>query len=184
MVVLNTFWTPCFFYNDIFRAIKPIAFYSVMGSIVSITYTIYVMSGGESSNPYMPYFETDRSLSLFVYGGFAIVFFLAWSGASFLMLQAVKVEIRGWMLPWMIGMFSIIVVQLYFGFHWLFDYYIYLDQIFAMLCLWLWMAYHIYILMAVYSVYQTLMEKQSPAMLDLPPTAYTENTLFYWDETV
>jgi len=100
------------------------------------------------------------------------------------MLQAVKVEIRGWMLPWMIGMFSIIVMQLYFGFHWLFDYYIYLDQIFAMLCLWSWMAYHIYILMAVYSVYQILTEKQSPGMLDLPPTAYTENTLFYWDETV
>jgi len=184
MVFLSSFWTPCFYYNEIHRAIKPIAFYTAMASIISITYTIYVMAGGESSSPYMPYFETDRSLSTHVYGGFALLFFLFFIGASWLMVHAVKVEIRGWILPWMIGMFSVILLQLYFGFHWLFDYYIYLDQIFAMLCLWFWMAYNIYALMAVYSVYQILMEKQAPPLQDLGPENYTENTLFYWDETV
>jgi hypothetical protein len=38
--------------------------------------------------------------------------------------------------------------------------------------------------MAVYSVYQILMEKQAPPLNDLGPDCYTENTLFYWDETV
>jgi len=35
MVALKTFWTPCFFYHDILKAIKPIAFYSVVNSLRS-----------------------------------------------------------------------------------------------------------------------------------------------------
>lgn len=41
----------------------------------------------------------------------------------------------------------------------------------------------IYVLLVIHSVYQTIAEKQRPAMVVLPE-AYTENTLFYWDENV
>lgn len=55
------------------------------------------------------------------------MFFLFFIGASLLMIHAVGVEIRGWILPWMIAMFSVILLQTYFALHWLFDYYIYVS---------------------------------------------------------
>jgi len=184
MVLLDSFWTPCFFYRDVEKAVVAIALYTGLGSVISMTYTIYVMSGGDSSNPYMPFFETDRSLSTFVWGGFALLFFWLFIVSSTLLVWGVVSEIRGWMLPWFIQMAFILLLQTYFALHWLFDYYIYLDQIFAMLCLFLWMAYNIYTMLAVHSVYKIIVEKQNPRAFEYVPESYTENTLFYWDENV
>ncbi|CAL8130582.1 unnamed protein product [Orchesella dallaii] len=183
MVLLESFWTPFFWYETVTSAIVPIAVYTAAASALFITYTVYVMTGGESSQYYMPYFEADIHLTIYVWGGIAIAFFLFFIFSSYLLVRAVRVEIRGWMLPWMICMIILVFYKLYLGFHWLYDYYIYLENIFAMIILWFWMSYNIYVLLAVYSVYQIIAERQAPTMMILPE-AYTENTLFYWDENV
>jgi len=67
-----------------------------------------------------------------VAGGLAIVFFLLFFGASIALKYGVSSEIRGFIIPWLVGMSGIIFYQLYTGFHWLFGYYIYVITRFSL----------------------------------------------------
>jgi len=165
MVFIRTFWTPCYYYDDIRTATTTIAFYTAMSSLIAIAYTSYVMRGGESSNYYMPYFETDIRFSTQVAGGLAIVFFLAFILFSFTMYRGIAIENRGFMLPWIGWILIVIGYQFYYGISVLFMYYIYLESVMITLVSWIWMSYNIYCLICVYSQYQVIRDKQQPHLI-------------------
>ncbi|CAG7722374.1 unnamed protein product [Allacma fusca] len=163
MVVLRQFWTPCYWYDDVREALNAIVFYTSMLSVIMITYTWYVLNGGESSQFYMPYFETDQATSLPWVGSFVIIFMLLLFASSILVRHGVQVENRGMMLPWLILIGMILAYQLYVSFWLLYSYYIYLETVLVVLIDWLWMSYNAYVWLAVYSMYQQIQMKQNPS---------------------
>jgi len=165
MTALKTFWTPCFFYTDIKSATTTVAFYTAMFSLIAITYTCYVMAGGESSQYYMPYFETDIRNSTQIAGAFAIVFFLGFFFSSIFVVRGIRFENRGMMLPWLICMVVAVTYQTWYSINMLWAYYIYLSTVLVVLVDWIWMAYNIYCGLCIYSQYQAIREKQSPQLI-------------------
>ncbi|XP_046817684.1 uncharacterized protein LOC124423683 isoform X2 [Vespa crabro] len=133
MTVLQSCWSPCIWTNNVKTGSKVIAFYTMALSIIFITLICYQMNGGDSTQLYNPLFEAD-----------------------------IRGCVRGWLLPWLILWFIICVFLLVFGLWLLGGYYIYLDSVFATLCIWLWMSYNIYCWLVVYSMYKVFEELQSP----------------------
>lgn len=83
------------------------------------------MTGGDSTQLYSPLFETDVRDSMQFWGAIFISFLLMFIVSSALVYFAIKIQTRGWMLPWLIQMGAIIVFQFLFGIWQLYGYYIY-----------------------------------------------------------
>lgn len=131
-------------------------------SIILMTLTIYMMSGGESSQVYLPLFEADVRSTMQLFGMVFVIYFLLWIGASVLMLFGISRMHRGMILPWLILMFLFVSFQAVYGIWLLYGYYIYLEVVVPTLLNWLWMAYNIYCFLCVYSQYQIIYLFQTP----------------------
>lgn len=59
MAILNSCWSPCIWNNNIKTASRIIAVYTASFSVVLITFIIYQMCGGDSTQLYNPLFEAD-----------------------------------------------------------------------------------------------------------------------------
>ncbi|KAH0956610.1 hypothetical protein HN011_005369 [Eciton burchellii] len=171
MVMLDSCCSPCIWSNSIKTGSKAIAFYTVALSIVLITLICYQLSGGDSTQIYNPLFEADVRDSMQVVGGVLIVYLLLLIVSALLMVHGVREGVRGWLLPWLVGWFIVCAFQLVFGLWLLGGYYIYLDSVFATLCNWLWMSYHIYFWLVVLSMYREFAKLQSPNIELLWPNA-------------
>ena len=56
---LKSCWTPCFWYGDVRSGSVAVSVYTLAMSICLIIYTINVMAGGDSSQLWLPFFETS-----------------------------------------------------------------------------------------------------------------------------
>ncbi|KAF2883018.1 hypothetical protein ILUMI_23156 [Ignelater luminosus] len=162
MVLLDSCWSPCLWTDSVKSGCKAIAFYTVAASLVLMTFTIFDMAGGDSTQLYNPLFESDIRLSMQIVGGFVLFYFILLIGSAVLLVMGIKQMNRAMMIPWLTGFGFAILFQLVFGLWLLGGYYIYLDSVFYTLVDWLWMAYNIYCWLVVYSQYQIFTEMQSP----------------------
>ncbi|XP_066587789.1 uncharacterized protein [Prorops nasuta] len=169
MGIPKSCWSPIIWTNSLKTGCNAIAFYSAAISIVMITFIVYQLLGGDSTQLYNPLFESDIRYAMPVIGRFFIIYFSWLIAASLLMVYGIKRGIRGWLLPWMTMWFIVCLFQLVFGLWLVGGYYIYLDATFAALCNWLWMAYNIYCLMVVKSMYNLIEKLQSPNIEILYP---------------
>ncbi|CAH1985378.1 unnamed protein product [Acanthoscelides obtectus] len=162
MPLLDSCWSPCIWTNNLKSGCFAIAYYTAMMSAVLITFIIFDMTGGDSTQLYNPLFEADIRLSMQAIGGLLIVYFLQMIGSSLLLCMGINKLIRGLMVPWMVSFGVAILFQLIFGLWLLGGYYIYLDAVLYTLVIWSWMAYNVYCWLVVHSQYKIIEEMQSP----------------------
>lgn len=147
MVRLDACWAPCIWTESLKTGCKAIAFYTVALSVVLMTFIIFNMTGGDSTQLYNPLFEADIrycmyfiSISLLGYykidmisamqvvGGFMLFYFVCLIVSAILMVYGLHIMIRGLLLPWMILFGTAILFQLIFGLWLLGGYYIYVSD--------------------------------------------------------
>ncbi|XP_023320658.1 uncharacterized protein LOC111695522 [Eurytemora carolleeae] len=157
---LKTCWSPCFWHPSVRSGSFAVALYSLLMSICIITYTVYVMVGGDASQLYLPLFEASLSTTTQHAGRFLIIYFIYMVIVSGLLMWGIKADIRGLMIPWLVGMGIIIVFQAAFGLWLIFGYYIYLEVVFAALVNWSWMSYNVYCYYTVqYRIQEFILKK-------------------------
>lgn len=85
------------------------------------------MVGGDSTQIYSPLFETDIRDTMLIWGAFYVIYLFIFIASSYLVRVAIKIQTRGWLLPWLIQMGLIIIFQLLWGIWQLYGYYIYVS---------------------------------------------------------
>ena len=58
MIHLKSCWSPCFWHDNVRDGVIAVGVYSIGISICIITYTVYVLNGGDTSQLWLPFFET------------------------------------------------------------------------------------------------------------------------------
>jgi len=160
---LKSCWSPCFWHGNVKDGTYAIGVYTITISICIITYIAYMLGGGDTSMLWLPFFETDlKSGTLQGSGGFAIFYFIVFMVMGVLLMLGARHNIRALIMPWIYGMYVIILFQTMFGLWLIFGYYIYLELVFAALCNWAWMAFNIYCALVVKSHLRNLRSEQSP----------------------
>jgi len=160
---LKSCWSPCFWHGNVKDGSVAIAVYTMALSLCLITYTAYVLAGGDASQLWLPFFETDlKSGSMQGSGGFVILYFIVLFLLSIGLVVGVRTEVRGFMLPWVYTMYIAILFQAMFGLWLVFGYYIYLETVFVALCDWTWMAFNMYCILVVKSHLRNVKFYQSP----------------------
>lgn len=121
------------------------------------------MLGGDSTQLYSPLFETDIRDTMQFWGSFYVIYLIIFIASSYLVYYSIKIQTRGWLLPWLIQMGLIILFQVLWGIWQLYGYYIYVSsttfllsfnvigwpfqfqliQTFYCLVNWLWMGYNV-----------------------------------------
>uniref|UniRef100_A0A1B6C5B8 Uncharacterized protein n=1 Tax=Clastoptera arizonana TaxID=38151 RepID=A0A1B6C5B8_9HEMI len=162
MVVLKTCWSPCIWNKDVSSGSKCVAVYSIAASVIFITFTAYMMLGGDSTQLYHPLFETDVRYSMQFYGWSYILYFMLLILASVMMIRGIDLMHRGLMLPWLSLVAFVTFLQFLFSIWLLYGYYIYIVIVIPALVNWLWMGYNIYCWLCVFSQYQIIYQMQSP----------------------
>ena len=56
---LSSCWTPCFWHNNVRDGSLAVAVYTFFMSLAVVTYCVYIMTGGDTSQLWLPFFETD-----------------------------------------------------------------------------------------------------------------------------
>jgi len=159
---IKTCWSPCFWHSTVRSGSYAVAGYTLGMALCLLTYTAYIMQGGDSSQFYLPLFETDLNGEMQPAGQFVILYMLAMIVVSLLLMWGIRRDIRGLMLPWMVGMFFALLFQLMFGMWLIFGYYIYLEGVFAALVDFAWLAYNTYCWQVVRNYYRNVKWFQSP----------------------
>ncbi|KAF5290510.1 hypothetical protein FQA39_LY03614 [Lamprigera yunnana] len=162
MMLLESCWSPCIWTDSISQGCSAIAFYTIAACVVLMTFTVFDITGGDSTQLYNPLFEADVRSSMQVVGGIFITYFILMIVFAVLLVVGIQKMNRGMMIPWLVGFGIAIVFQLIFGLWLLGGYYIYLISVFYTLVDWLWMGYNIYCWLVVFSQYQIFDKLQSP----------------------
>ena len=170
MVHLNSCWSPCFWHNNVRDGSIAVSIYTFFCSVFVTTYTAYVMAGGDSSQLWLPFFETSlNDGTLTGAGTFVLFYFVLLALLSVLLTVGLFTDIRGLIIPWLVVMVLAILFQATFGLWLIFGYYIYLEVVFVALCDWLWMSVNIYAWLVVRSHYRNVRLFQSPDIEYLDP---------------
>uniref|UniRef100_A0A0A9WXI4 Uncharacterized protein n=1 Tax=Lygus hesperus TaxID=30085 RepID=A0A0A9WXI4_LYGHE len=99
MVVLKTCWTPFIWNTDVKSGSRCCAVYTIAMSIILITLTAYMMDGGDSTQLYLPLFETDIEKRMPLWGGVFITYFILLIFSSVLMVAGINMMLRGFHAP-------------------------------------------------------------------------------------
>ena len=78
------------------------AVYTAVLSMLTLVYTIYIMNGGDTSQLWLPFFETSLDDDLIPAASFVLVFCILFFVASVVMYRGVKTGIRGFIIPWQV----------------------------------------------------------------------------------
>ncbi|KAI4496098.1 hypothetical protein M0802_007965 [Mischocyttarus mexicanus] len=162
MTNIKSCWSPCVWTNSIKSGCKVVSYYTVALCIILIILICYQMNGGDSTQLYNPLFEADIRGSLQIVGGTLICYLTLLAASAVMMMYGLYKGVRGFLIPWLCMWFIMISFLCVFGLWLLGGYYIYLESVFAALCIWLWMGYNIYCWLIVYTMYKIFEELQSP----------------------
>lgn len=162
MVALKTCWSPCIWNSNVTSGSYCCAVYTIAAGFVFITFTAYMMLGGDSTQIYLPLFETDVRGSMQRYGWMIIFYFIFLIIASVLMVMGIRKLHRGLMLPWLYLVMFGIVFQFFFSIWLFYGYYIYLAIVPPGIVNLIWMGYNIYCWLCVHSQYQIIYKMQTP----------------------
>ncbi|KAB7499266.1 hypothetical protein Anas_07493 [Armadillidium nasatum] len=94
-------WSPWYYYDNVKSGSYAVAATTIFFSVCSIVYVSYCLDGGESSQFFLPLFETDVRSTMKYAGGFLLIWHLAYIVNSILMIRGVQLYHRGLMLPWL-----------------------------------------------------------------------------------
>ncbi|XKL67331.1 hypothetical protein PGB90_002822 [Kerria lacca] len=162
MTVIRTFWSPCIVFTDLRTACYAVAGYTIAFSMILITMTCYMMLGGDSTELYFPFFENDVRSSMKFYGNITIFYLLIMMFSSIGLIFGVKSLLRGFLIPWLIGMMLLILFLILWSIWLLYGYYIYIQIVIPAIIYWLWAAYNFYCWLVVYTEYKIIARLQSP----------------------
>ncbi|GAB6021284.1 hypothetical protein CHUAL_003903 [Chamberlinius hualienensis] len=169
MPYLQVCWSPCWCYNNVKHGCIAVAIYTIMFSIVSIVYTAWIMAGGQSSDLYSPFFETDVRNSAIYAGIVTIIFCVIYIGSALLLWRGAIRNVRGLFLPWIFITIFLVLFGTAFGIWFIARYYIDPRSVIAAVFTWLYTGLNIYCLLCVISQYQILKMYQSPNIVVLYP---------------
>ncbi|XP_060876182.1 uncharacterized protein LOC132949351 [Metopolophium dirhodum] len=161
MTLLKTFWTPIVVYPDVKTGCKFVAAYTIAISIFLMALLVHMQNGGESTQMYNPFFEANlRELNYYVV--YTLIFFAYMVGSSLLLLKGLNNNLRGFLLPWLIGMGFVVIFLLVWSIWLLYGYYIYIHIVCAAVIYWIVAAMQFYCWLCVYTQYRVINEMQSP----------------------
>jgi len=169
MPILQACWSPCWCYNNVKHGCIAVAVYTIVVSIVGFMYSIWIIQGGQSSDLYSPFFETDVRSSAQYAGGAVIAVCFIFIIAALLLWKGASQNLRGLFLPWMFLITFLILFSTAFGIWFIARYYIDPHSILAAIFTWIFTGINIYCLLCVISQYQILKMYQSPNIVVLYP---------------
>jgi len=94
MVAAKSCWTPCFWHNNIVDGTVAISIYTFLMSICIITYSGYVINGGDSSQLWLPFFETNLNSTTVPVAIFIIFYFSVLMLASGLLVVRILIAAK------------------------------------------------------------------------------------------
>ncbi|KAK8749630.1 hypothetical protein OTU49_015462 [Cherax quadricarinatus] len=154
-------WSPWYYYDNLKSASKACAATTIFFSVFSIIYICYCLDGGDSSQFFLPLFETDVDTTMKGAGGFMIVFYLVYIVFSILMIKGVSIELRGLILPWLTQNLLYILMIIAFALWLQASYYHYLLSVLWTCLYLLFAAAHIYMHRCVKSQYDIIKAAQA-----------------------
>ncbi|KAF0307374.1 hypothetical protein FJT64_002301 [Amphibalanus amphitrite] len=164
-MIIRSCWSPWMFYDNTRQGSHAVAAYCLVMNILAIVFVIYQMAGGESSQFYLPLFESNNggySNSTLGWGLGLILYFVIFASLTLMMSSGVKRELRFMLLPWIIYNFLFVLLMLVFGGWLVYTYYSLLYSVMALVILYLFAALHFYCHLCVYSQYQLIKFNQMP----------------------
>merc|ERR1712045_495042 len=93
-IYVKTCWSPCFWHPTVRSGSYAVAGYTLGMALCLLTYTAYIMQGGDSSQFYLPLFETDLNGEMQPAGQFVILYMLAMIVVSLLLMWGIRRDIR------------------------------------------------------------------------------------------
>lgn len=152
------------FYDNTRQGSHAVAAYTLVMSILASALLIHQMTGGDSSQFYLPLFETDLGSTMTLYGSILVAFYLLFAAFALLMSSGVKRELRFMILPWIL--FNAVYTFCLYGYGiWLvYAYYSLLWSVFACLIAFIKASFHVYFHLCVHSQYQLIKLNQMPVI--------------------
>ncbi|KAK7082613.1 hypothetical protein SK128_012361 [Halocaridina rubra] len=160
-------WSPWYYYDNVKSGSKACAATTTFFSTFSIIYICYCLDGGDSSQFFLPLFETDVDTTMKGAGGFMIFFYLLYIIFAGLMVKGVMIDHRGLILPWLIQNFLYILMVIAFALWLQASYYHYLLSVLWTLIYLLFAAAHVYMHRCVKSQYENIKKAQAPNIVQL-----------------
>ncbi|XP_018026869.1 uncharacterized protein LOC108682249 [Hyalella azteca] len=160
-------WSPWYYYDDVKSGSLACAATTSFFSIFSITYVSYCLDGGDSSQFFLPLFETDVHTTMKSAGGFMIFFYLVYIVSSILMVRGVLNYHRGLMLPWLIQNLLYILAIIAFAIWLQASYYHNLLSVLWCLIWLIFAAVHIYMHRCVRAHYDVIKDMNAADILQI-----------------
>lgn len=165
--MMKNCWSPWYYYDNTRSGSKACAGTTIFFSIFSIIYICYCLDGGDSSQFFLPLFETDVDTTMKGAGGFMILFYLSYIVVSVLMIEGVNRDHRGLILPWLTQNLLYILMVIAFALWLQASYYHYLLSVLWTCIYLLFAAAHVYMYRCVKSQYEVIKEAQAPNIVQL-----------------
>ncbi|XP_047495120.1 uncharacterized protein LOC125043173 [Penaeus chinensis] len=160
-------WSPWFYYDNVKSGSKACAATTIFFSVFSIIYICYCLDEGDSSQFFLPLFETDVDTTMKSAGGFMIFFYLVYISLSILMIRGVVKDHRGMILPWLTQNLIYILMIIAFALWLQASYYHYLMSVLWTLIYLLFAAAHVYMHRCVKSQYDVIKSMHAPNIVQL-----------------
>ncbi|XP_068240274.1 uncharacterized protein [Palaemon carinicauda] len=160
-------WSPWYYYDDLRAASKACAATTTFFSVFSIIYIGQCLAGGESSQFFLPLFETDIDTTMRSAGGFMIFFYLLYITCAGLMVLGIRRDHRGLILPWLTQNMIYILMIIAFALWLQASYYHYLLSVLWTCIYLLFAAAHIYMHRCVKTQYDHIKLMQAPNIVQL-----------------